>query len=264
MRMKIGIIGGGNLGSSLVRGFLRSGLFQAENIIVSDTDRQKIKELAKLYVDITPDNKRLVKGCDVVFIAVKPDLVELVLKEVEDLSEGKLFISMAAGVSLKFIEARTKARVIRVMPNICGSVVEMASSFSSGSRATKKDEKLVETLLGRLGTTFKVDEELMSAVTGLSGSGPAFFYYLIKAVRDAGVGLGLPEEVALKLAAQTAKGASEIALNSGENIDDLIRRVCTPKGTTIEGIKVLEAKKVADAVRSAVKAAAKRAKELSR
>lgn len=262
--MKVGIIGGGNLGSSLVKGFLKSGLLSPEEILVSDADRQKLQELAKLFVDITPDNRKVVKDCKVVFIAVKPDMVEQVLKGVEDLSEGKLFISVAAGVSTKFIEARTKARVIRTMPNICGSVVEMASAFSLGSRATKKDEKIVEYMLSKLGTTFKVDEDLMSAVTGLSGSGPAFFYFLIKAVRDAGVELGVPDEVALKLAAQTAKGASEIVLKSDEDIDDLIRRVCTPKGTTIEGIKILEDRKIAKAIRDAVKAAAKRAKELSR
>ena len=262
--MKVGIIGGGNLGSSLVKGFLKSGLLSEEEIVVSDSDRQKIQEMAKLKVDITPDNKRLVKNCDVVFLAVKPDMVEPVLKEVEGLSEGKLFISVAAGVSTKFVENRTKARVIRAMPNICGSIIEMASSYSLGSRATKKDAQFVERLFGEMGTTFMVEEELLDAVTGLSGSGPAFFYYLIKAVRDAGVELGLPEEVALKLAAQTAKGAAGIVLNSEENLDDLIRRVCTPKGTTIEGINVLESKKVADAVKGAVKAAAKRAKELSR
>ncbi len=262
--MKLGIIGGGHLGTSLVKGLLGSGLIRPENLIVSDSDRKKIHELARLFVDITPENKRLVKDSDVVFIAVKPDMVEAVLKEVEPLSEGKLFVSVAAGVSIKFIESRTRARVIRVMPNICGSIVQMASAFSLGSKATKKDEQLIQTFLGGMGVTFKVDERLLDAVTGLSGSGPAFFYYLIKAVRDAGVELGLPDEVALKLAAQTAKGAGGIVLNSKEKLEDLITSVCTPKGTTIEGIKVLEGKKVADAVKGAVAASAKRAKELSR
>ena len=260
----MGIIGGGNLGSSLVEGFLKSGVLRAGEIIVSDPEEEKIRKLARLSIQVTTDNRSLVKNSDVVFIAVKPDMVEPVLKEVEDLSEGKLFISVAAGVSTKFIEARTKARVIRTMPNICGSVLEMASAFSLGSRSTKKDERLVEHLLGRLGVTFVVDEKLMSAVTGLSGSGPAFFYYLIRAVRDAGVELGLPENIALKLAAQTARGASEIVLTSEEKIDELIRRVCTPRGTTIEGIKILESRRVADAIREAVKAAAKRAEEISR
>lgn len=262
--MKLGIIGGGHLGTSLAKGLLRSGLLRAENLAVSDSDERKIRELAKLHITITSDNKRLVKESDVIFIAVKPDMVETVLREVEALSEDKLFVSMAAGVSINFIETRTKARVIRAMPNICGSLLQMASAFSLGSKATKQDERLVENFFGGMGVTFKVDEKHLDAVTGLSGSGPAFFYYLIRAVRDAGIELGLPAEVALKLAAQTAKGAGGVVLDSKEKLDDLIDDVCTPRGTTIEGIKVLESKKVADAVKEAVKASAKRSKELSR
>ncbi|MBC7219470.1 MAG: pyrroline-5-carboxylate reductase [Hadesarchaea archaeon] len=262
--MKVGVIGGGNLGSSLIRGFLKSGALSPNEIIVSDSDEMKINKLAKLSVAATNDNRKLVRESDVVFIAVKPDLVEPVLKEVEDLSEGKLFISVAAGVSTKFIEERTRGRVIRAMPNICGSVLQMASAYSMGSRATAEDERILKELFGKLGTTFHVEERLMGAVTGLSGSGPAFFFYLIKAVQDAGVELGLPKDVSFKLAAQTARGASEILLTSEEKIDELISRVCTPRGTTIEGMKILEEKKVADAIREAVRAAARRAEELSR
>jgi pyrroline-5-carboxylate reductase len=262
--MKVGIIGGGNLGSSLARGFLKSGALKTNEIIISDSDEEKLRELKKLGIQTTGDNKKLVKDCDTVFIAVKPDIVEFVLKEVEELSKGRLFISVAAGVSTKFIEARTGARVVRVMPNICGAVAEMASCFSLGRRATSEDEKVVERLLSSLGATFKVDEKLMDAVTGLSGSGPAYFYLFIKALQEAGVKLGLSSEVALKLAAQTAKGAGEMVLRTGASPDDLIRQVCTPKGTTIEGIKVLENRKVAEAIKEAVKAAAKRARELSR
>jgi pyrroline-5-carboxylate reductase len=262
--MKVGIIGGGNLGSSLARGFLKSGALKTNEIIISDSDEEKLRELKKLGIQTTGDNKKLVKDCDTVFIAVKPDIVEFVLKEVEEFSKGRLFISVAAGVSTKFIEARTGARVVRVMPNICGAVAEMASCFSLGGRATPGDERLVERLLGSLGATFKVDEKLMDAVTGLSGSGPAYFYLFIKALQEAGVEFGLSSEVALKLAAQTAKGAGEMLLRTGASPDDLIKQVCTPKGTTIEGIKVLKNRKVVEAIKEAVKAAAKRAKELSR
>jgi len=252
------------LGSSLVRGFLESGALKAKEIIVSDSDEEKLRELKKLGIRTTSDNKKLVKDCDTIFIAIKPDIVEAVLKEVEDISNGRLFVSVAAGVSTKFIEERTKARVVRTMPNICGAVAEMASCFSLGEKATPKDEELVKRLLDSAGTTFKVEEKLMDAVTGLSGSGPAYFYLFIKALQEAGVELGLSSEVALKLAAQTAKGAGETVLRTGESPDDLIKQVCTPKGTTIEGIKVLENRKVAEAIKEAVKAAAKRAKELSR
>ncbi|MGC8817108.1 MAG: pyrroline-5-carboxylate reductase [Candidatus Hadarchaeum sp.] len=262
--MRVGVIGGGNLGSSLIKGFLRSGVLQPDEIVVSEPDEGKARELARLSIGVTSDNRELVRECDVVFIAVKPDLVEPVLKEVEDLSAGKLFVSVAAGVSTAFIEARTRARVIRAMPNLCGAVLQMASAYSKGSRATAEDEKTVAQLLGKLGTTFPVEEDLLGAVTAVSGSGPAFFFYLMKAVQDAGVELGLPKDISFKLAAQTARGASEIVLNSEEKIEELIRRVCTPRGTTIEGMKVLEERKVADAIKEAVKAAARRAEEISR
>jgi pyrroline-5-carboxylate reductase len=261
--MKIGIIGGGNVGSSLARGLLKSGALRAREIIVSDPDERRLKELENLGIKTTTDNRKLVKDCDAVFIAVKHGIVGAVLNEVEDISNDKLFVSVAAGVPTKFIEAHTKARVIRVMPNICGAVAEMASCFSLGGRATPSDGELVERLLGSMGATFKVEEKLMDAVTGVSGSGPAYFYLFIKALHEAGVELGLSSEVALKLAAQTAKGAGEMLLATGKSPDDLIKQVCTPKGITIEAIKVLENRKVAEAIKDAVKADVKRAKELS-
>ena len=262
--MKIGFIGCGNLGSSLIKGILDAGALKTKELVACDVSDEKLRELGKLGIETTTDNKKLVEHCDVIFIAVKPDIVESVLEETKESSRGKLFVSVAAGVSTKFIEARTLARVIRVMPNICGLVGEMASCFSLGTRASREDEELVEKLLAGVGMTFKVDEKLMNAVTGLSGSGPAYFYFIVKALQEAGVELGLSSEIALKLAAQTAKGAGEVILRKGKTLDELTGMVCTPKGTTIEGIKVLEGRKVADALRDAVKAAAKRAKELSR
>ena len=262
--MKVGFIGCGNLGGSLIKGLLNAGALRAEELVASDVSDEKLGELGKFGIETTTDSKKLVEHCDVIFIAVKPDIVESVLEETKEFSKGKLFVSVAAGVSTKFIEARTRGRVIRVMPNICGLVGEMASCFSLGTRASKEDEELIEKLLAAMGMTFKVDEKLMNVVTGLSGSGPAYFYFIVQALQEAGVELGLSSEIALKLAAQTAKGAGEVILREGKTLEELTGMVCTPKGTTIEGIKVLEERKVADALRDAVKAAARRAKELSR
>ena len=262
--MKVGFIGCGNLGRSLINGILNAGTLQTEELVASDVSDEKLGELRKFGVETTTDNKKLVEHCDVIFIAVKPDIVESVLNDIKEFSKGKLFVSVAAGVSTKFVEARTRARVIRVMPNICGIVGEMASCFSLGTRASREDEGLVEKLLACVGTTFKVDEKLMDAVTGLSGSGPAYFYFIVQALQEAGVELGLSSEMALKLAAQTAKGAGEVILRERKTLEELTEMVCTPKGTTIEGLKVLEERKVADALKNAVKAAARRAKELSR
>jgi len=262
--VKVGGIGCGNLGSSLIKGLIGAKALRSEEIMASDVSEERLRVLKKLGIQTTNNNRELVRFCDTVFIAVKPNIVEAVLKETEEFSEDKLFVSVAAGVSTKFVEARTKARVVRVMPNICGAVGEMASCFSLGSRASREDGKLVEKLLGSVGMTFKVDEELMDAVTGLSGSGPAYFYFIVKSLQEAGVELGLSSEVALKLAAQTAKGASEVILREGKTHEELINMVCTPRGTTIEGLKVLEEGQVAKALKDAVKAAAKRARELSK
>lgn len=239
-------------------------MLRGKEIVASDADENRLKELKELGVEVTDDNRKVARLCDVIFIAVKPDVVGDVLDEIREFSGGKLLVSVAAGVSTKFIEGRTDARVIRVMPNICCLVGEMASCFSLGAKASREDGKFIKKLLGGLGETLEVKEEMMDAITGLSGSGPAYFYLVIKAMREAGVELGLPEDVALRLAAQTAKGAGEMVLRSGKGLDELTRMVCSPKGTTVEGLKVLEGRKVFEAFKNAVKAAAERSKELSR
>lgn len=239
-------------------------MLKGKEIVASDADENKLNELRGLGMEVTSDNRKVARLCDVIFIAVKPDIVGDILNEIREFSGGKLLVSAAAGVSTKFIEERTDARVIRVMPNICCLVGEMASCFSLGARASRGDGEFIKKLLGGLGEALEVKEEAMDAVTGLSGSGPAYFYLVIKAMREAGAELGLPEDIALRLAAQTAKGAGEMALRSGKELDELTRMVCSPKGTTVEGLKVLEGQGVFEAFKNAVKAAAKRSKELSR
>ncbi|KXB09210.1 hypothetical protein AKJ46_00730, partial [candidate division MSBL1 archaeon SCGC-AAA833K04] len=249
--MKIGVIGCGNLGSSIIKGLLKSESLKPEAIIASDPDKEKLEELGKLGVKTTTDNQEATEESEVIIIAVKPSLVGKVLEEL-GVSKEKLIISVAAGVSTDFLERHTDARVIRVMPNICGRVAEMASCYTLGKFATKDDEKLVKDLLWVLGLTFKIDKELMDTVTGLSGSGPAFIFLVIQGLRDAGIDLGLSEDVALKLASQTVKGSGEMALNSGESLEELIDMVSSPKGTTIEGLKILEDQEVREAFEDAV------------
>ncbi|MEW5995175.1 MAG: pyrroline-5-carboxylate reductase [Candidatus Hadarchaeota archaeon] len=261
--MKVGFIGAGKMGISLLKGMLKSRALEPSQVTVSETDPKKLNAARALGIKAAPRNEALVKISDVVFIAVKPNDVETVLKETKAVSGGKLFISIAAGVTTKFIEQRTSARVIRVMPNIAGAIGEMAAGYCPGRCARPSDNKLVEKLLGSIGVVFKVKEPLMDAVTGLSGSGPAYVAYFIKAMAEAGEELGLHGAISLALAAQTVKGTAEL-VGLGELPGELIQRVCTPKGTTIEGMTVLNKKKVDDAIKKAVKASAARAKELSR
>lgn len=261
--MKVGIIGCGNLGESFTEGILKSGVFEPNQILVSDIDEKKIAEIGKLGVRTTTNNKKIVEESDVIFLAVKPGTVAKVLDEL-DLPSDKLLISLAAGVSTDFLQKHTNARVIRVMPNICAGVAEMASAYTTAENSTEKDEEFVESLLNRIGHTIKVEEKLMDGVTGLSGSGPAFVLLVIEALKKAGEDLGISEDEALELAAQTVKGTGEWVLNSDETVERLIDKVCSPKGTTIEGVKVLKSEKIGESLKRAVRSAAKRSKELSK
>lgn len=261
--MRVGIIGAGNMGFGILKGLLKSGLISSSELIVSDVDENKLARVAELGVTTSSDNRETVRRSDIVILAVKPDVVKMVLSEISQELNEKLLVSIAAGVSLSFLEGTASVRVIRMMPNLCAEVGEMAGCYSSGSRVEQKDEQMVESLFGKIGKIFKVDESLMDAVTGLSGSGPAFFFFLIQAVAEAGIELGLAPELAKSLAAQIAKGAAEMILG-GADPKELVQRVCTPGGTTIEGMKVLESEKVAQSLKEATKAAARRAKELSR
>ncbi len=261
--MKITIIGCGNLGESFLTGLIRSKTFNPAEITASDLDEEKLEKIRELEVKTTTDNKKAVEGSKVVFVAVKPSIVGKVIENLE-LTEDKLLISLAAGVSTDFLGKHTNARVVRVMPNICGRVAEMASGYTLGKNATEEDEKLVNEILSKMGETLKVNEDLMDIITGLSGSGPAYIFLVIKAMKDAGVENGLSESESTRLAAQTVKGSSELVLESKENLEDLIDMVCSPKGTTIEGVKVLEDGKVEENIKKAVKAAKKRSKELSK
>ena len=264
--MKIGIIGIGRMGFSLAKGLLASGV-KPNDMRVSDKSGDRLNAAGReLRVKKTSSNRELVAGSDLVLLAVKPNDVGGVLNEMRDALGGKLFISFAAGIPIKTIEKGLgeKAKVIRVMPNIACSVLEGVLAYSPGKRVTTRDEKIFKGLLGKLGLVVRVDESKLDAITGLSGSGPAYLSFVIEALAQAGVEEGLSRELATKLAAQTAKGTGELVLKSGRTPAELIEIVRSPGGTTAEGLKVLEERGVVEAIREAVKAATKRSKELSR
>jgi len=261
--MRIGIIGAGHMGSALARGLVNAG-YNKKDIMVSDPDEKRLEPLKKIGIKTTADNRKTVAASDVVFLAVRPNTVEKVLEEIRKELRGVLLVSIAAGITTKFLEEHSDARIVRAMPNMGAEVGEMASCYCLGRRVTVDDDEVVGSILRSMGLAFKVDEEMIDAVTGLSGSGLAYFYLVIKAMRDAGRELGLPEEIALKLAAQTAKGAASIVLTKNRKPEDLIEEVCTPGGTTAEGISILRKRKVEGAVREAARGAARRARELSR
>ncbi len=267
-KIKLGIIGGGNMAQNILRGILSAGLLKPDQVVVSDISPDRLSELKETFkVKTTLDNHELVKGSDVVVLAVKPQNMKGLLDEIKTVSSPeKLYLSIAAGIKAEALAAGLdkKGRIIRIMPNVAAKVLESASALSRGPGATQDDLKLAKQLFEAIGKTVVVTEELMDAVTGLSGSGPAYIFQIIEAMADAGVKAGLPRATALDLAAQTCYGAAKLVLATGEHPGVLKDQVTSPAGTTIAGIKALEQGSLRGTLMEAVEAAVERSKELGK
>uniref|UniRef100_A0A6V3K1Q8 Pyrroline-5-carboxylate reductase n=2 Tax=Lotharella globosa TaxID=91324 RepID=A0A6V3K1Q8_9EUKA len=265
---RVGFIGAGQMATAMARGIVKSKLYPAADIIASDRSKEQRESFAKLVgCSTTEDNKAVAKGSETLILAVKPNIVPYVLAEVKGcLTSSTLVVSIAAGVSLATMEELlpTGTRLARVMPNTPCLVGETASAYALGKNATKDDGKTVEQILQACGKTCRVQEKLLDAVTGLSGSGPAYVYILIEAMADGGVRMGLPRPVALQLAAQTVLGSAKMVMETGEHPGLLKDKVASPGGTTIAGIHALEKGGFRATVMNAVEAAATRSRELSK
>ncbi|MFC6974909.1 pyrroline-5-carboxylate reductase [Halomicroarcula sp. GCM10025709] len=246
------VIGCGNMGSALVTGLWKSG---NHTVIACDLDPAALAAVADYSTETTEDISRAAEA-DVVFVAVKPDIVEAVLSEL-DLSPEQTLVTIAAGVPTDFVEARTDADVVRIMPNLAAETRDMAAA------ATGDLSPAVRELLDDVGEFAEIEEAQMDIATAVNGSGPAFVFYLIDAMTQAGVAGGLDHEEAETLAAQTFKGAAETILRDDRSADELIDAVCSPNGTTIEGMEVLWDSDADEAVADAVAAAERRSKELA-
>ncbi|MGQ9576027.1 MAG: pyrroline-5-carboxylate reductase [Thermoguttaceae bacterium] len=267
---RIGFIGAGQMATALAQGLLKAGLVQPDRILASDPAPEARERFARTTgvktSSITSDNLHLVADSDSVFIAVKPQQVAGVLSQIRGyLGPDKLVISLAAGIRLAALAEGLgpQVRLVRVMPNTPCLVGQGACAYCLGERATAEDEQLVRQMLGAVGMVLAVEERLMDAVTGLSGSGPALGFVIIEALADGGVRMGLPRQVALALAAQTLRGAAEMVLATGEHPAVLKDRVASPAGTTIAGLRVVESGAVRGTLMAAVEAAARRAAELA-
>ena len=268
LKEKIGFIGGGKMGEALINGILRAGLSSSDKIMVSDVDKKRLQILEKeAGIKTTQDNKKITSDSDIIILAVKPNMMGSVLDELNsEITSKHLIISIAAGIPLSFIESSLNkgCRAIRVMPNTPCLVGETAAGYVLGKKATRNDGKLVGQLLDAVGKSFLLDEKYLDAVTGLSGSGPAFIYVVIEALADGGIKMGLPRDVAITLAAQTAFGAAKMVLESGTHIGHLRDSVASPGGTTIEGLHALEKGGIRNALIDAVEAATKKSKSLGK
>ncbi len=264
--LTIGFLGAGKMATALARGFVRSGLVTPENIIASDTVPAAAAAFtAETGARTTGSNLEVLQFARVIWLAVKPGQVAEVLAGIRpEFSRDHLLISIAAGLPLVRLEDAlgTGARVIRVMPNTPALVGESASAFSAGRAATPADTALAQQLLSGVGLAYQVKESLLDAVTGLSGSGPAYVYMMIEALSDGGVAAGLPRDIAIKLAAQMVYGSAKMVLDTGLHPGTLKDMVTSPGGTTIEGVHELEKAGMRGAFMSAVRASAEKARKI--
>lgn len=254
------------MGGVLIGGIISHGLLNPGDLMVSDVASERLGELKGLYgVHVTGDNREVADSADVVILAVKPQNMAEVLGEISSVSKkARLIISIAAGISINFIEGYLErgARVIRAMPNMPAMIGEGVTALACGGNAQEEDLAMARLIFDSVGITVVVEERFMDAVTGLSGSGPAYGFVVIEALSDAGVCMGLSRDIALRLAAQTIMGAARLCLVSGKNPVELREMVTSPGGTTIAGLKVLEEGKIRTTLMAAVQAATIRAKEL--
>jgi pyrroline-5-carboxylate reductase len=263
---RIGFFGAGNMAEALARGLLAAGT-PVSSIIASDVAEARRKLFAHdLRVAVTNDNREVLAKSDIAIFAVKPQNMPELLAIISGPAHGKLFISICAGVSTAFIEKELgdAPRVVRAMPNTPMLVGAGAAAIARGKYATDDDLAAARAIFETAATVIIVKEQLMDAVTAVSGSGPAYFFYLVEAITDAGVKLGLPKDAALALARQTAFGAGKLLASSPDAPEELRRKVTSPGGTTFAAIAKMDEAGVKAAVIRAVEAAAARSKELGR
>ncbi len=262
-----GFIGAGKMATALIQGMMRSGMAGSENILASDPLEPARAALGRdAGIRTHASNTMVADGSDVLVLAVKPQSMPQVLAELRPhVGPGHLVISIAAGVSIATLLDGLGAdrRIVRVMPNTPALLGAGASAYALGPDVHVADELLVQAFLGSVGCAVQVPEKLLDAVTGLSGSGPAFVYLIIEALADGGVRMGLPRDTAVQLAAQTVLGSARMVLETGLHPGVLKDQVTSPGGTTIAGLHALERAGVRGALMNAVEAAAQRSADLA-
>lgn len=266
--MRFGFVGAGRMATALAKGFVSAGLAQPNDVVASDAVPAACQEFARAIGGRTmASNRQTAANCDVLFLAVKPQQMGEVLADLKShVSSSHLVISIAAGIPLNTIShgLGRGPRLVRVMPNTPCLVGSGASAYCLGDGATAADGELVARLLSAVGKAVQTPEKLLDAVTGLSGSGPAFVYVMIEALSDGGVNMGLARDVATTLAAQTVLGAAQMVLTTGQHPGVLKDQVASPGGTTIAGLQALEEHGLRAALIAAVEAATERSLELGK
>ncbi|KAL1005505.1 hypothetical protein UPYG_G00059970 [Umbra pygmaea] len=269
-KMSVGFIGAGQLAHALVKGFAAAGVIATQRIIASspDTDLPTVAGIRRMGAQLTTSNKEVVNKSDVLFLAVKPHIIPFVLDEIgPDIEDRHLIVSCAAGVTISSIEKKLQQhrpypKVMRCMTNTPVVVREGATVYATGTHAQVEDGKLLEQLMASVGFCTEVEEDLIDAVTGLSGSGPAYAFTALDALADGGVKMGLPRRLAVRLGAQALLGAAKMLLESELHPGQLKDNVCSPGGATIHALHVMESGGFRALLINAVEASCIRTREL--
>jgi pyrroline-5-carboxylate reductase len=268
VRPRIGFLGAGQMAAALARGWTNASLLSGEDGVASDPNPEARTNFQnRTGWKAIPSNRDVVVDFDTLVLAVKPQIMPALLNDVRPLLKPKhLLISIAAGITLQKLadDIGAGCRLVRVMPNTPCLIGASAAGYSPGANATPEDIALVDRLFNAVGKAYRLPEPLLDAVTGLSGSGPAFVYVMIEALSDGGVRMGLPREVATGLAAQTVLGSARMVLETALHPGELKDMVASPGGTTIAGLHALERAGLRAALMDAVEAATKRATELGK
>jgi pyrroline-5-carboxylate reductase len=262
---KIGFLGGGNMGEALIRGIVKTGIVPPEDLFVTDVRLERLEALARTYgLHTLSDNTLLVRRADIVILAVKPQILARVLQEIAPATPGRLLISIAAGVSMTEIRRHLPPgpRLIRCMPNTPALVLEGATAIAPGHDLAPGDLETAQEIFFAVGQVVVLGEEHMDAVTGLSGSGPAYIALIVEALADGGVKVGLDRKTAMTLATQTVLGAARLLLETGTHPGQLKDMVTSPGGTAIAGVHTLEAGGLRRTLIDAVERATLRSREL--
>ncbi len=264
--LKVGFVGFGKMAEAIAQSMIQSKKFKAEQLIAFDLAIERIAKAKELRIEIAKDNNDVVKKADAVVLAIKPQSMDSVLAEISaNVSSKKLVVSIAAGISLNFLEEKlSKAKIVRVMPNINCLVGEMSGGFTLGKNSGTDEKKIVNKIFSGAGKIIELEEEKLDAVTAVSGSGPAFLAYFADSMIKAGVRNGLSEKDASELALDTISGTIKFLKEKKISPQELIDIVASPAGTTVAGLNSLNSNEVGKKLEEAIDSAVKRSRELKR
>ena len=265
--MKIGFIGTGNMGSSIIKGILSSKFEKSENINIFDLDKEKVNNLVKEYgVNAVNSEKELAENCNIIILSVKPHIIPTVLKNLSgNVKKDTIILTIAAGISISVIENALgeDKKVVRTMPNTPAQVLSGMTAVTFNKNIENSEKEIIFKLLNSFGKSVEIEEKLMHAYTGISGSLPAYVYMFMEALADGGVLCGMPRNKAYEIVAQTVAGSAKMLLETGKHPGQLKDEVCSPAGTTIEAVRVLENGNFRGNVIEAVVACTEKSKEMA-